>query len=174
MYTLDVEGTSLEYKPVISPNGRECEKNWALINGSNKVIYKWHPLVVGQIVDDEVSDHLKFNILDVKSTPLFFKNLRGSTNGFLFGEEIWFICHVVDYDKPRFYYHCFVVLDKQTLQILRWSNLFTFEGQKIEYTLGLIVEETRILISYSTWNKTANLGIYNKQDVENTLIIHKP
>jgi len=173
-YDLAGINSSLEYKPVISPHGRGCEKNWTLINGSNKVIYEWHPLVIGEIVDDEVLDYLKFNILDVRSTPLFFKNLRGSTNGFLFGEEIWFICHMVDYDKPRFYYHCFVVLDKQTLQILKWSNLFTFEGQKIEYTLGLIIEETRILISYSTWDKTVNLGIYNKLDIENTLILHKP
>ena len=60
-------------------------------------------------------------------------------------------------------------LDKE-LNILRWSNLFTFEGQKIEYTLGLVVEEERLLISYSTWDRTVNLGIYNKRDIENTLI----
>lgn len=184
VYDMTGSKASLEYTPVNSPNNRGCEKNWVLIGRTNKVIYEWHPMTIGEIVNPTQNDtstttsisntsYLNFNKLETKLTPLFFKNVRGSTNGYEFNNEIWFICHVVDYDKPRFYYHCLVVLDKE-LNILRWSNLFTFEGQKIEYTLGLVVEEERLLISYSTWDRTVNLGIYNKRDIENTLIIHKP
>ena len=52
------------------------------------------------------------------------------------------------------------------MEIKRWSNLFKYEGEKIEYSLGLIVEEERIIISYSKWDSTPAIAVYDKKKVE--------
>ena len=52
------------------------------------------------------------------------------------------------------------------MDIKRWSHLFKFEGEKIEYALGLIVEEKRIIISYSKWDSDPTIGLYDKEKVE--------
>jgi hypothetical protein len=165
-YDMSGERTYLEAKPVVTVNHRGCEKNWALYK--DKIIYEWYPLTIAKIngIDEENRDVLELEILDKTGTPPFFKMLRGSSNGAEFGNEVWFLCHVVDHDKPRFYYHCFVVLDKDTLNLRKWSALFTFEGERIEFCIGLIVEASRIICSYSTWDRTATITIYDKNTIE--------
>ena len=59
-----------------------------------------------------------------------------------------------------------IVFSKLDMKLLRWSHLFKFEGEKIEYALGLIVEEKRIIISYSKWDREPAIGIYDKFKVE--------
>jgi hypothetical protein len=86
----------------------------------------------------------------------------------------------VEYCQPREYYHFFVVFTKEiengkntdkntsinTIKLSRWSNPFKFEGEKIEYSLGMIVEEKRILISYSKWDREPTIGVFDKFKVE--------
>ena len=48
----------------------------------------------------------------------------------------------------------------------RWSHLFKFESEKIEYSLGLIVESKRIIISYSKWDREPTIGIFDKFKIE--------
>lgn len=74
--------------------------------------------------------------------------------------------HVVEYSNPREYYHFLVVLDPETFNIKRWSNLFKFGGEKIEYALGLIVTENEITVSYSTWDRDACVGVFDKKKIE--------
>jgi hypothetical protein len=71
------------------------------------------------------------------------------------GDEIWFLCHVVHHSSPRQYYHIIVVLDKMSLKFKRHSILFKFNGKPIEYSLGLIVEDERICMSYSQNDSTS-------------------
>ena len=52
------------------------------------------------------------------------------------------------------------------MEIQRWSNLFKYEGEKIEYSLGLIVEEDRIIVSYSKWDSRPCIAVYDKKKVE--------
>ena len=52
------------------------------------------------------------------------------------------------------------------MNINKWSNLFKFDGEKIEYSLGLIVEETRIIISYSKWDREPTIAIFDKIKIE--------
>ena len=101
--------------------------------------------------------------------PLIFKNIRGSTCGFNYNNEIWFVNHIVSYESPREYYHIISVFDKE-YNLLRYSTLFKFEGDKIEYCLSLIVENDRVICSYSTWDRTTKLGIYDKKYIDNLLI----
>jgi glycosyltransferase involved in cell wall biosynthesis len=146
-----------------SPVNADCEKNWVHFHhkGKLKTVYNWRPLLIGNV------DEGKFQTdVCVDDVPAFFRDLRGSTNGVLVGDEIWFLGHVVGYSSPRHYYHVFVVLDAETLKVKRHSTLFKFEGEKIEYALGLVVEPDRILISYSKWDAESVLSVYDRKTLE--------
>jgi hypothetical protein len=97
--------------------------------------------------------------------PKIFEHVRGSTCGFNYKDEIWFILHLVSYDSLRNYYHMFAVFDKD-LNFLRHSAPFCFEDQCIQYCLGLIVEDDRVLTTYSTWDRTTKLAVYDKSYVD--------
>ena len=155
--------TNISYSPVNTPYNRDCEKNWVFYD-DYKVVYQWNPLTLGKIVKKD--NELMFEKEKELPMPPFFQQVRGSTNGCTLGNEIWFICHVVEYCQPREYYHFFAVFNKDTMEIKRWSNLFKYEGEKIEYSLGLIVEEERIIVSYSKWDSTPAIAVYNKKKVE--------
>jgi tetratricopeptide (TPR) repeat protein len=134
-------------------NNSECEKNWALYEGG--IVYNWHPLTLCK---------LNGNVLEKereKEVPKMFKHMRGSTNGFHYNDEIWFVTHCVSYEMPRHYYHFIVVFDSD-MNLLRYSAPFKFEGEPIEYCLGIIVEDERVILTYSTWDRTTKIAIYNK------------
>ena len=158
--------TNISYSPVNTPYNKDCEKNWVFY-GDYKVVYGWSPLTIGKIVKKETELFFEKE-KEIPMSP-FFQHVRGSTNGCTIGDEIWFICHVVEYCQPREYYHFFAVFNKETMAIKRWSNLFKYEGEKIEYSLGLIVEEERIIISYSKWDSTPAIAVYDKKKIEKEL-----
>ena len=173
---------TLKYNVVNTPYNKGCEKNWVFYNDSNgntNVIYQWYPLIIGQIINGQITNddpnpnpnpnpnhNPQLVIKQTKDMPPFFQHTRGSSNGFEYGNEIWFLCHVVEYSQPREYYHFFAVFDKNTMNIIRWSHLFKFEGEKIEYALGLVIKENKIIISYSKWDSEPTIGIYDKEKVE--------
>jgi len=173
---------TISYKSVNTPYNKECEKNWVFY-GDNNIIYQWYPLITGKIIkhnndtntntndnnNNNSNNEYMFNKEKEISMPPFFQQVRGSSNGYTFNDEIWFICHVVDYCQPREYYHLFAIFDKNTMTIKKWSHLFKYEGEKIEYSLGLIVEEKRIIVSYSKWDSNPCIAIYDKEKVEKDL-----
>lgn len=144
-----------------------CEKNWVFTTLNNEllVIYKWSPLVICEIQENHIIPIIS------KNMPLFFSIIRGSTceSIDLETEEKWFICHFVSYENPRRYYHIFVVLDNN-LNLLKYSSPFKFENEPIEYCLSILIENEKIIINYSTWDKTTKIGIYDKTYI-NTLLI---
>jgi tetratricopeptide (TPR) repeat protein len=142
-----------------------CEKNWVYYKDSkneNNIIYQWYPLTICQLNNNEL------NVIEKKETPHYFSRFRGSTNGFQYNDEIWFITHIVSYEVPRHYYHVFSVFDKD-MNLLRYSAPFSFENQPIEYCLSIIVEKTQVFINYSTWDKTTRIGIYDKDYIDSIL-----
>ena len=155
----DLSCNKLEYVDIQSPRGSPVEKNWALFNhnGQEKFVYQWYPLTLGRFEEGKaVIDH------DTVEVPPFLRMLRGSSNGFRFEDELWFVCHVAEYSVPRHYYHCFVVLDADSLKYMRHSKLFKFDDAKIEFCLGLVVEEDRIIITHSNWDRTAKLKVFDR------------
>jgi len=198
MYDSDnIAKPGLDYKVVETRWNKGCEKNWVFF-GDSRVIYQWFPLTICKIVvhpDPNKADMKYLEVLEELQMPDFFRQVRGSTHGYDFEDEVWFLAHVVEYGTPREYYHFFVVFKKEytkdkegntkegntkegntkdegikegkySLKLDRWSHLFKLEGEKIEYALGLIVEEKRILISYSKWDREPCIGIYDKFRVE--------
>jgi tetratricopeptide (TPR) repeat protein len=152
---------------------REIEKNWVYFQGENqkKMVYGWHPLIIGNIEGSQFVNTHEFE------TPAFFRHVRNSTNGIyvkdpVFGEEIWFIGHIVSYEDRRYYYHIFIVLDKNTLALKKYTNLFTFEKEKVEYTLGFTYNETTdsFLIGYSTMDNTTKFINIDRSKITTLMI----
>lgn len=134
-----------------------CEKNWVYTpyNNSTHIIYDWHPLKICKLNQNVIS------VVKEQPMPHIFKYIRGSTCGVKSNNEIWFITHLVSYEEPRHYYHMFVVFD-ESMKLLRYSAPFKFEGTPIEYCLGFIIEDNRVLINYSCWDRTTRIGVYEK------------
>lgn len=161
-----------EWYPVKSPYNRDKEKNWVMLDNTH-IIYEWHPLTIGYFAKLPNSNSLEyeFNLIEKLDTPGFFKHIRGSSNGYLDKpkNEIWFVCHLVEYFTPQIYYHLFVILDAGTHKLKRYSDIFKIEGAKIEFVLGLIVDTKEIILSYSKWDTDAQIGIFDKEKIENEL-----
>ena len=161
-------------------NNSGCEKNWVFIdfNNSTHVVYDWNPLNICKI-NKEIN---KLEKVAKRETPPIFSRIRGSTCGFKYTTksdkvnngnitisiedyEIWFVNHIVSYENPRHYYHIISVFDSN-MNLLRYSAPFKFEGDPIEYCLSIVVEEERVLINYSTWDRTTRIGIYDKKYID--------
>ena len=186
VYAPSSQTSQLDYKIVETRWNKGCEKNWVFFGPDSRVIYQWFPLTIGRIVPNpskEKDDMMYLEVLEERPMPDFFRHIRGSTHGYEFEDEVWFLAHAVEYGTPRMYYHFFVVFKKEYktdekgsenakaglgygLKLERWSQLFKFEGEKIEYALGLIVEEKRILVSYSKWDREPAIGVYDKFRIE--------
>ena len=155
----------------IVPNfiNTRCEKNWVYVEykGETHIIYSWNPLRICKI-----NDNNELYVIEERDTPIYFSHLRGSTCGFNYNNEIWFIQHLVSHESPRHYYHVITVFDKD-MNILKYSAPFKFSNNPIEYCLSIIVENERVLINYSSWDRTTQIGIYDKKYLENSILIYK-
>jgi tetratricopeptide (TPR) repeat protein len=170
------------------------EKNWIFLPGGGisgneiceKMVYNWHPLVVGDYTHRETGvkdyDYLYRNMQEFPTPPIF-KYFRGSTNGIRVGKEIWCLCHIVSYEDRRYYYHTIVALDSETYRPLRFTGFFTFEKEKVEYSLGMTeetvvydfgskemggrtVKEKYLLFGYSTMDRTTKTCMISKKVLE--------
>jgi tetratricopeptide (TPR) repeat protein len=161
-------------------NNTGCEKNWVFIdfNYATHIVYDWHPLNICKIN----YENNKLEKVAKRETPRIFSRIRGSTSGFKYYKkidevkngnitidveesEIWFVGHVVSHESLRHYYHVISVFDSQ-MNLLRYSAPFKFEGEPIEYCLSIVVEDDRVLINYSTWDRTTRIGIYDKKYID--------
>jgi hypothetical protein len=110
-------------------------------------------------------------IEDVRLMPcdekIYFTMARGSTNGYKYNDEIWFVVHFVHQidGEPRFYYNMFVKFNEDMTDV-HHSVPLKFSNQPIEYCCGLIVEENRIIVSHSTWDRESYIKIYDKKHIE--------
>jgi len=152
------------------------EKNWVFTdNSSMNVIYQWYPLTIGHyhndVVDADNQPRTTFTTIKTIQTPQFFTLLRGSTNGVIIGDDIWIITHLVSDENRRYYYHVMVILDKTTYELKNYSVPFSFEKNKIEYTLGFVYleQDNQFLIGYSTNDSTTNYMAVSKTYIETLL-----
>lgn len=145
------------YDEVFLEKEGQCaiEKNWVLFpstssNKTKKMVYKWHPLTIGEVNGNE------FRTTQTHHTLPFFKHIRGSCNGVEMDHigETWFLCHAVSYEDRRYYYHIIVALDNVTGNVRRFTRYFTFEREKVEYALGFEKMANEFLIGYSTFDRT--------------------
>jgi len=145
----------------------DCEKNWVYVNlgGELHVVYNWGPLKLCKI-DDTGG---KLNLIKTIEMPNIFNFVRGSTCGANYKNEIWFVGHIVSYEQPRHYYHIFSVFD-ENMKLLRYSTPFKFDTECIEYCLGLIVEDDRVICTYSSWDRTTIIAVYDKKYIDGLIV----
>lgn len=157
---IDLEsGETREEQLLEHPENNKIEKNWLMLD--DHIIYNWHPLVIGDIVKREMvhankitEDSYTFQKThEIKTLP-FFKSLRGSCNSIRIGDEYWVLCHLVSYEDRRYYYHIMVVLS-ESFEVKKYSKLFTFEGEKVEYCLGIryLEESDSLFFGYSVMDR---------------------
>jgi tetratricopeptide (TPR) repeat protein len=160
---------------------KDCEKNWVYVDYKNEshIIYNWNPLQICKI--NEERTHI--NLIETKQLPKIFSHLRGSTCGFKYikkingpfisnniyidteENELWFVVHLVSYESPRHYYHMIAVFDN-CMNLLRYSAPFKFDKEPIEYCLSIVVEDERVLMNYSCWDRTTCIGVYDKKYID--------
>ena len=158
---------------------RNIEKNWVLFDdnqGNVKCIYGWNPLIIGEI---DSTNHVFNEVYHGTngancSIPKFFERVRGSSNGVSIPEtnnEVWFLCHMVSYEDRRRYYHLFIVLDKTTYRVIKYTRLFTFRKDCVEYSTGFVyMKETReFLIGFSIMDSTSDYMVVSKDTIDDLM-----
>lgn len=166
----------------LKTNKRNIEKNWVLFDdnrGIVKCIYSWNPLIIGEI---DSSNHV-FNEVyrgtnDANcSIPKFFERVRGSSNGVSISDsnnEVWFLCHMVSYEDQRRYYHLFIVLDKTTYRVVKYTRLFTFCKDCVEYSTGFVYmkETCEFLIGFSIMDSTSDYMVVSKDTIDDLMYMN--
>ena len=141
----------------VLPRLQHCEKNWVQLRG-DEFIHSWHPLRIG------VVEGSNFRVTRTIDTPSFFADVRGSTD---FSGGYAFV-HIVSFEGERFYYHVLVKVEDDGI---RYSSPFTFEGQRVEYVTGLVAEPRRLVLTYSTMDREAQLVTVDR-DVADGVLKH--
>jgi hypothetical protein len=143
-------------------NYQHTEKNWVYfknIDDKLLIIYKWFPLQVCDIYNNFL--HLVKEI----SMPIFFKDARGSSCGFNYRNEIWFIVHFNDNGN---YYHSIVIFDLY-LNLKKHTTKFKFRGNRVEFCIGLHIENDKIIIPHSISDSESYINIYDINNIYNEL-----
>jgi mannosyltransferase OCH1-like enzyme len=156
----------------------KAEKNWAMFEYKTKlsVVYDWYPLLIGCINYDSY----ELDIIETKTDiPEFFQNARGSTPGCIFNNEIWFVLHKTQNNKifkthsPNYnYQHFFAVFDLN-MNLKRHSELFKFGDKMVEFCTGLIMEEDRLILSYSLLDTNSYVSTYDYDTIRNSIKWYK-
>ena len=131
----DIDNLTENIIYVTFPTDYKIEKNWVFFDYKSKLslIYRWYPLQICEINYNDKNLYL----LEEKKMPDLFKNICGSSCGFIYDNLIWFITHT--HNNIRDYLHMFVVFDKN-MNLVKYSEFFKFEGQKIEFSYRLLIE----------------------------------
>ena len=141
------------------------EKNWSFVSYQHDlcVVYKWYPLQIGKINYDTN----QLTIMDINyQVPECFSDARGTTCGYEYNDEIWFVLHKAQCSPDKKYnYQHFIAIFDTNMKLIRYSELFKLGGCKVEFCIGLIVKEDSIILSYSLLDCTPCISTYNKKDL---------
>jgi hypothetical protein len=64
-----------------------------------------------------------------------------------------------------------VVIDRNNYNLKSYTPLWTFEKQKVEYTLGMVLLNNNFLIGYSTMDNTTKFTSIPKPTFDSMMII---
>ena len=53
---------------------------------------------------------------------------------------------------------------------LKSTPLFKYSESRIQYTLGLIVEADKVILSYSTMDENSLVSVYDRKQIETSMI----
>lgn len=147
MYDLDnncLTNGSLIIPPNVSVSAtiNNSDKKWIPF-GSNEFIYSWHPFTIGHIDSqiDSHSDKTQFVITHSQQTPLFFKNVHGSTNVVKYLNALYCIVHIIyNNTAQQVYNHLVIRINELTKCIEAYTDPFYFFQNSIEQTSYLEIK----------------------------------
>ena len=154
-------------------SSRRVEKNWVWATDT-VMVYAWFPLTLGTVSTLTSSDGTNLlNVTHEWPTPGWFQHVRGSSSGVVVDRggvepsELWFLCHLVNYEDRRFYYHLVVILDANTFQLKKHTRLFKLSKDKsaVEYALGFFYESStdEFLVGYSVMDCCTEFKVVSRQ-----------
>jgi hypothetical protein len=145
MITGDYLADTMEYRNCVviqPPSETTCEKNWVPLPKWNEetgvwdewFVYKWHPMELGRIHNGTLRIEKRF-----ATSSSVFSKIRGSTTFHDYGDGAHLVglVHFSEEHTPRHYYHMLVLLDRETFEPRRYSEIFYFETLAIEFCIGL-------------------------------------
>jgi hypothetical protein len=137
-YSLE-QHTISNVQVVLPPVESWCEKNWIPISvGKEELfIYKWSPMEIGRINPDTGS--LEIVMAHMINAP-YFNKVRGSTTFVEREDGLLGVVHFSEDHNPRHYYHILVLLEKDSLRPLKYSNCFCFKSLGVEFCIGFTDE----------------------------------
>ena len=145
-------GQWIDCRVLVPPDpGSWCEKNWIPVKfrGADHFIYKWFPLEVGQVINGQLAIRQTWE----HQTPMF-SNVRGSSILVEVGETgLMGVVHFSYEGSPRRYFHMLVLLDKETLKPLKYSDFFVFRRMSIEFCIGFGVCEKAYHFWFSNFDR---------------------
>jgi len=157
-------------KNFITPNFynyERVEKNWCFVNYQENmcVVYSWYPLTICKIDYDNSS----LDILERKYINTdYFKNVKGSSCGFEYKDELWFVLHK---SQTNNYQQFFAVFDLN-MNLLRYSELFKLDNCRVEFCIGLIIEDDRTILSFSSLDTNIFVGVYDNDYINSIKWYH--
>jgi hypothetical protein len=131
-----------------------CEKNWSPIQYNNNekqlFVYKWSPYQVGYVNKDN-----NFQILIEKQFDSEMINRFRGSSSFIENDDKTLIglVHYSVHNVPPIYYHSIVILDKNTLLPVMYSNPFKFGYQPIEFCIGFTINLNQYLFWISQMDR---------------------
>ena len=147
-YCLDT-GTICIGVVVQPPTETRCEKNWIPLVKDNTeyFIYKWFPFEIGRLHSIENGKQQLVIETSWNHTTPMFSRVRGSSP-FVETHKGWVgVVHFSYESSPRRYFHILVLLDRNTLLPVSYSNYFVFRNVSIEFCVGFAVESE----TYTFW-----------------------
>lgn len=134
------------------------EKNWMPILDMPYHFVRWaNPLEIVKVHPKSLSSEIIISKDNKIKLPL---SLRGSSQVIPFGEDRICITHEVDffhhpgYYKDAFYYHRFIIWDKDW-NLKSLSKPFSFMSTQIEFNTGLALKDDNFIITYGYQDNAA-------------------
>jgi hypothetical protein len=148
---------TLEYRNCVivqPPTDTICEKNWVPLPKYNAntneweewMVYKWHPMEIGRVHNGVLRIEKRY-----ATKHCVFSKIRGSTTFADYGDNVHLVglVHFSEEHTPRHYYHMLVLLDRETFEPKRYSDIFHFEKIAIEFCIGMKCDLAKH--TYSFW-----------------------
>jgi hypothetical protein len=98
------------------------------------------------------------------NTPLF-SNIRGSTPLIECEEGVIGVVHFSYEGGPRNYFHMLVLLEKNTLMPLKYSEFFVFNNMSVEFCIGFTIRDNKYLFLISNFDRDPELVIVDRSEI---------
>lgn len=147
----------------------ECEKNWVPLPSTTTTyfIYKFSPYTVGYLNKNDNNQLIYLHKLPEKSFKHKLLNrFRGSSSFIHYDDNHWIgVVHYSERTVPPTYYHCLLLINKQTKNPIIFSDPFKFGSQPIEFCIGFSMQREKYFFWISQMDRDPKLLTVDKDNI---------